>query len=241
MPFRRKVFRIEETLPAGRQAGGRGSFAAPAPKLDQSKADSAARPGRIARHPAGVKSGIGEVGAGELRCLKDDTDAIHVALSRTKQEIATLHLTALGWPGPAKMTRQLDAVAESAERATEQILDAAEAIEDAANSLAASLKREQEQALALDIRDSVLRIFEACNFQDLSGQRIVKVLATVKFIEERIAHMIAVWGGIDAFEDYTAAAVAERDRSARLHGPKLAGDDGHATQADVDAMFRAAG
>jgi chemotaxis protein CheZ len=241
MPFRRKIFRIEETLPAGRRAAACSSLAPPGPKPDPSKSNSAARPGRIARHPTGTKAGIGKIGAGELRCLKDDTDAIHVALNRTKHEIAALHVTALGWPGPAQMTRQLDAVAESAERATQQILDAAEAIEEAANTLSASLKREQEHALALDIRDNVLRIFEACNFQDLSGQRLVKVLSTVRFIEERIAHMTAVWGGIDAFKDYTAAAVAERDRSARLHGPELAGDDGHATQADVDAMFRAAG
>ena len=135
------------------------------------------------------------------------------------------------------MTRELDAVVESAERATQQILGAAEDIEDAANTLSASLQRQQEQALALDIQDNVLRIFEACNFQDLTGQRIAKVLTTLKFVEDRIAHMIEIWGGIDAFKSYAVAAAADLNRNRMLHGPKLDDDEGHVSQDAVDAMF----
>jgi chemotaxis protein CheZ len=172
----------------------------------------------------------------ELRQLKSDTDAIQFALNRTKQEIASLHLNAFSGAPAARVTRELNAVMESAEQATQQILDAAEGIDDAANTLSASLKREQEQALALDIQDNALRIFEACNFQDLSGQRIVKVLATLKFVEERIAHMVEIWGGIEAFNAYAAAA-ADGEAGNRLHGPMLDGDEGHASQAGVDALF----
>ena len=130
-----------------------------------------------------------------------------------------MHVNAFG-PPPARMTRELDAVVESAERATQQILGAAEDIEDAANTLSASLKREQEKSLALDIQDNVLRIFEACNFQDLTGQRIAKVLTTLKFVEERIAHMIEIWGGIDAFKTYAVAAAAELDRRRTVARPE---------------------
>jgi chemotaxis protein CheZ len=170
----------------------------------------------------------------DLRLLRDDTDAIHVALGRTKRELAALHMAAVGESGSARMIRQLDAVAENAERATKQILDAAEAIDDSTNTLSASLKHEQELSLALDIQDNVLRIFEACNFQDLSGQRIAKVLATLKFVEQRIAHMVEVWGGIEALKDFAPDAA---ERGTQLHGPKLDGDEGHASQEDVDAMF----
>jgi chemotaxis protein CheZ len=137
------------------------------------------------------------------------------------------------------MTRELDAVAESAERATQQILTAAEDIEDAANTLSASLKRQQEQTLALDIQENLLKIFEACNFQDLTGQRITKVLTTLKFVEERIAHMIEIWGGIDAFQAYAETAAVDLGGGALLHGPKLDGDEGHVSQDDVDAIFAA--
>jgi chemotaxis protein CheZ len=80
----------------------------------------------------------------------------------------------------------------------------------------------------------VQRIFEACNFQDLSGQRIAKVMAMLQFIDERIARMMEIWGGAEAFK-HLAAAGSEPNL---LHGPKLAGDSGHVTQDDIDAILR---
>ena len=237
MPVQRKVFRIEEMGPLATTASALN--AAPISPADRQEilAELKALHDLVERRTAGGGADIERCDASGLRQLKSDTDAIQFALNRTKQEIASIHINAFGPPPPARVTRELDAVAESAESATQQILNAAEDIEDAANTLSASLKREQEQSLALDIQDNVLRIFEACNFQDLSGQRIAKVLATLKFVEERVAHMMEIWGGIDAFKTYTAAAAAEHSRNTKLHGPKLEGDEGHAYQDDVDAMF----
>lgn len=236
MPVQRKIFRIEQTTPFSVTAGMLDGAGMSPAERKEILAELKALHDLIERR--GPKPGVDvEVcGADELRRLKSDTDAIHHAINRTKQEVAALHANAFG-PPPARVTRELDAVVESAERATEQILGAAEDIEDAANTLSASLKREQEKSLALDIQDNVLRIFEACNFQDLTGQRIAKVLTTLKFVEDRIAHMIEIWGGIDAFKTYAAAAAADRDRNAMLHGPKLDDDEGHVSQDDVDAMF----
>ena len=111
-------------------------------------------------------------------------------------------------------------------------------IDEAANNLAASLKREQEQALALDIQDHVLRIFEACNFQDLTGQRIAKVLADAEI--HRGAHR-AHDGNLGRPRRVQGLHRHGRRPSATsavtLHGPKLDGDEGHASQDDVDVMF----
>ena len=38
-------------------------------------------------------------------------------------------------------------------------------------------------------------VFEACNFQDLTGQRISKVVRTVCLVEERVAEMLHLWAG----------------------------------------------
>src|SRR5262249_11286689 len=173
-----------------------------------------------------------------LRQLKDETDIIHRAIVRTKEEIAALHVSGLNTPESHRASRELDAVAGGAERAIQQILEAAEDIDEAANTLSAAIKGEQERALAQDIRDQVIHIFEACNFQDLAGQRIAKVLATLKFVEDRITRMMDIWGGIDAFKHYTAAARAARGpEPVLLNGPKLEGETGHASQEDIDAMF----
>jgi chemotaxis protein CheZ len=236
MPIQRKIFRIEQTTPVNVTAGMLdGAGISPADR-QEILAELRALHDLIDRRDPASNGNAEPCGSEELRRLKSETDAIYLALTRTKQEVAALHVNAFG-PPPVRVTRELDAVVESAERATEQILGAAEDIEDAANTLSASLQRQQEQALALDIQDNVLRIFEACNFQDLTGQRIAKVLTTLKFVEDRIAHMIEIWGGIDAFRTYTAAAATDPDRGAMLHGPKLDGDEGHVSQDDVDRMF----
>jgi chemotaxis protein CheZ len=236
MPVQRKVFRIEETTPVNVTAGMLDG-ASPA-DYNGIIAELKALYDRLDRRGPKPNGDVETANADELRRLKAETEAIHVALNRTKQEIAALHANAFG-SAPVQVTRELDAVVESAERATQQILGAAEDIEDAANTLSASLKNQQEKALALDIQDSVLRIFEACNFQDLTGQRIAKVLTTLKFVEERVATMIEIWGGIDAFRTYAATAEREVDRNKMLHGPKLDGDEGHVSQEDVDAIFAA--
>ena len=173
-----------------------------------------------------------------LRELKDETDSIFRAINRTKQEIAALHVSGLNSEGNGRVRQELDAVVDGAEHSIEKILAAAEAIDEAANTLSAVLQQEQNQALAQDIRDDVIQIFEACNFHDLAGQRIGKVLNTLQFVEDRVTRMMEIWGGIDAFKDYAPVARAERDGDAKLlNGPRLNEDAGHASQDDIDALF----
>jgi chemotaxis protein CheZ len=105
-------------------------------------------------------------------------------------------------------------------------------------TLLARLKDEQNQALAADIQDRVIKIFEACNFQDLTGQRITKVVATLKFIETHIVRMMEIWGGLEAFKDIETEKIAVREGDTRLlNGPKIDGDAGHASQDDIDSLF----
>ena len=66
----------------------------------------------------------------------------------------------------------------------------------------------------------------------------LKVMATMKYIEHHITVMMDIWGGIDAIKAHAPGAVDDRVGDARLlNGPKLAGDAGHASQDDIDAMF----
>lgn len=123
-----------------------------------------------------------------------------------------------------RVAHELDAVIISSEQATQKILAAAEDIDQAANNLSAALKGESEQGLAQDIRDRVIQIFEACNFQDLTSQRVAKVLATLNHIEEQITRALD--------------AVMQADGGAPVvHGPRLEDDRGHVSQSDIDIMF----
>jgi chemotaxis protein CheZ len=168
--------------------------------------------------------------------LKVELDLIHDAINRTKQEIAMLH----GKSGAemAKMTGELGAVVGGTEQATQQILEATEAIDQAATALAKVTSPDQQRLLSEEIQERVVSIFEACNFQDLTGQRISKVMATMKFIEHHITVMMDIWGGVDAIKAHAPGATDHRIGDARLlNGPKLAGEAGHASQDDIDAMF----
>src|SRR5580693_713132 len=170
--------------------------------------------------------------------LKIELDLIHDAITRTKREIATLHGKSFNGEEMAKVNGELGAVVGGTEEATQQILEAAEAIDNAAAALSKVNTPDQQKLLSEEIQERVVSIFEACNFQDLTGQRISKVMTTMKFIENHIVVMMDIWGGVDAIRAHAPAIVDTREGDARLlNGPKLDGDDGHASQDDIDALF----
>jgi chemotaxis protein CheZ len=253
MPVHRKRFRIEESFfgaePISAEADG-DSFPMHREIMSELRAirEQMAAPHRGASAEAGIDATPQQASDAQLllqtyraqieQCekLKVELDLIHDAINRTKQEIAMLH----GKSGAemAKMTGELGAVVGGTEEATQQILEATEAIDQAATALAKVTSPDQQRLLSEEIQERVVSIFEACNFQDLTGQRISKVMATMKFIEHHITVMMDIWGGIDAIKAHAPGAVDERVGDARLlNGPKLAGDAGHASQDDIDAMF----
>jgi Chemotaxis protein len=174
---------------------------------------------------------------GEAHKMKVELDEIQAAIMKTKQEIATLHISNFEGREVSRVTDELDAVVLGTENATESILAAAESIDDTANTLAARLKGE-DHALAADIQERVVAIFEACNFQDLTGQRITKVVAALRFIEDRVHRMIEIWGGLEGFVGVDPHELELREGDAALlNGPALHDDDGVASQDDIDALF----
>src|SRR3954454_23989905 len=116
----------------------------------------------------------------EAQQMKVELDAIQEAIERTKLEIATVHTTGFKGSQMVRVTGELDAIVQGTLDATDTILTCAEAIDRDAHSLEASCKSKQERQLAADIQEQVIRVFEACNFQDLTGQRITKVVNTLK-------------------------------------------------------------
>jgi chemotaxis protein CheZ len=170
--------------------------------------------------------------------LKVEIDLIYDAISRTKREIAVLHGKSFNGEEMAKVNGELGAVVGGTEEATQQILEAAESIDNAATALASVTSLDQQKLLSEEIQERVVSIFEACNFQDLTGQRIKKVMTTMKFIEHHITVMMDIWGGVDAIKAHAPHIGDTREGDARLlNGPRNEGDVGHASQDDIDALF----
>jgi chemotaxis protein CheZ len=133
-------------------------------------------------------------------------------------------------PSVTRIGHELEEVVTVTERATQKVLVAAEEIDQIAKSLSAALIGKYEQGLAQDIQDLVIKIFEACNFQDLAGQRIAKVLGVLSFVEDHVGRVLA---------EIKNPTTARRNGTQYLHGPRLEtdDDDGHVTQAEIDALF----
>jgi chemotaxis protein CheZ len=236
MPTARKLFRIEVTQ------------GAPTTAADTDGSDALVRHDEIMMELRALRSIIEpqaeqlvdaqRTELAEARKLKAELDTIYEAINRTKREIATLHVSSFEGSEMTRVANQLDAVVNGTQGATEQILTAAEFIDQAANSLSAAMKGEHDRALAHDIQEHVIQIFEACNFQDLTGQRITKVVATLKFIECHVVRMMEIWGGIESFQGLAPIGLGEHGADGRLiNGPKLDADLGHASQDEIDALF----
>ncbi|WP_244610701.1 protein phosphatase CheZ [Microvirga pakistanensis] len=169
--------------------------------------------------------------------LKEELSAITESIQRTKQEIATLRSVSPGNGEPSSVTDELGAVVSGTEVATNTILAAAEEIDELANSLSRSVP-DTEADKVLRISNSIVTIFEACNFQDITGQRISKVVNSMRFIEERVAKMIEIWGGLESFNDVEAIETARREGDdALLNGPALDRDPARICQDDIDSLF----
>ena len=176
------------------------------------------------------------VHAQEARKLKIELDVIGEAIKQTRSEIVTLQERGFDSSRVARVAQELEAVFGDTSGATERILKAAEEIDESANALTALLKSGHQQGLAQDIQDHVTAIFEACNFHDLTGQRISKIAATLKMVEEHLARMMEIWSVIDRF-NVEAAQSAAQNLGEMLNGPKLDGDNGHSTQDEIDKLF----
>ena len=104
--------------------------------------------------------------------LKVELDLIHDAISRTKREIAVLHGKSFNGEEMAKVNGELGAVVGGTEQATQQILEAVEAIDQAATALANNVTPDQQKRLSEDIQERVVSIFEACNFQEIGRAHV---------------------------------------------------------------------
>jgi chemotaxis protein CheZ len=165
--------------------------------------------------------------------LKVELDSIYEAIERTKREIATLRYAGAQGQEITRVTDELGAIVLGTETATNSILAAAEKIDDLSSNLSSRLSG-SDQDIAREILDQVISIFEACNFQDITGQRISKVVNAMRFVEERVHHMIEIWGGLESFKDVEAIDDHKRrGDAALLNGPALSTDKGVTSQDDM--------
>lgn len=122
-------------------------------------------------------------------------------------------------------TNELDAIVRQAEQATHGIMDATEQIENLIGAL--------DDATQEKVLDQITLIFEACSFQDITGQRVTKVIQTLKHIEAKVSDLVRLYdGGTSAANSPRSEKVGDEGL---MNGPQL--PENAANQADIDALF----
>jgi len=164
------------------------------------------------------------------------------AIARTRREIAQIKPPHQFDRQLVNATVELDQIVEATEKATSDILEAAEEIQEVAWTL-------REKGIEVELCDAIDQratgIYTACSFQDITGQRTEKVVKALRFIEQRINAMIEIWGVDDiAFRvddigsKMRSFAEQVRDGTGLLHGPQAQAEG--LKQDDVDRMMREA-
>jgi len=173
--------------------------------------------------------------ADAVQSLKHELALIRDTIARNKRELGQL----IGDGNGRRMARAVDelrASVDGMDYATQKILKSVEVIDDSAKALAIAQKTDYGCGLTQDIQDHVVQIYEACNFQDLAGQRIANVIGTMTMIEDQVAAMLDRCNAVGGRDEAAAPAKPAAGREL-LNGPKLDGDPGHASQRDIDLMF----
>ena len=204
------------------------SFEARLEGLRQTPAPSA-DPAEIERLIASVVSSLsGDTTLADLQLYRE-LEALSEYIRSARSEIAGLRPDEISKQHLPMATDELDAVVLATADATGVILAAMEEIEQLATTLPA------KQAGPLG--EAVVRVYEACGFQDITGQRITKVVRTLKHIEAKIDALLAVFGGeLLALPELAPPPPPADDHASLLNGPALPSAAGN-TQADIDALL----
>lgn len=168
--------------------------------------------------------------------IRRDLLEMSEAITRTRIEIASIRSPGDERQPQISATEELDATVSATENATSEILAAAEVIQEILWRL-----REQPgvKHFCDAIQEKLTEIITACSFQDITGQRIQKVVQVLRFLEFRVDAMIETWGLDEAAIGTAATAggpVGGPAENELLNGPQHAA---HALkQTDVDSVIQ---
>jgi chemotaxis protein CheZ len=169
--------------------------------------------------------------------LRLELQEMSASIQQTRSEIAAIKPTDGGNNRIMSATGELDAIVTATERATSEILSAAERVQEIAEKL-----KEQggDEDLCDELEAHATAIFMACSFQDITGQRTTKVVQVLHYLEHRVNSMITIWG-VQPGDEESVMSTANLDPQDQrpdahlLNGPQA--EDKATSQEAVDAML----
>ncbi|ESQ82736.1 hypothetical protein AEAC466_16485 [Asticcacaulis sp. AC466] len=151
-------------------------------------------------------------------------------IAKAKEEIREMRPHDISQERIPTAGAELEAITRDTENATHSIMNSAEAM------MGFSIDQFGGDANAYKaaVDDEVMKIFEACSFQDITGQRVSKVVNVLKQIEERVGKLANTLGVEDS-DPQEMTAEERRRHDLLLNGPAIGGPE--TKQDAIDAMF----
>ena len=174
--------------------------------------------------------------SGHLDVLRRELETMSASIAQTRREIAAIKPESAGNNRIVQATEELDFVVRSTERATAEILTAAEGIQAIAGNLKA---KGVDTAVCDELETHATNLMIACSFQDLTGQRMTKVVNVLRYLEQRVNTMIEIWGSTpEEASKLKPHLVDTRPDGHLLNGPAREGEG--VAQHDVDRLLNEA-
>lgn len=167
--------------------------------------------------------------------LKQEFDALRRYIQRVRQEIASIDRPADEDHKFDSTGDQLDAIVKATEEATDTIMECMENNEEAIGKLREQITDPVQVALLDQISNNGNEVFKACSFQDITGQRVNKVVKSITYVEERVLSLVDIMGKemVDEIEVIEDKEKTEDEKL--LSGPQLEGKG--LSQNDIDNLF----
>lgn len=167
--------------------------------------------------------------------LKSELDGLLRYIDRVRREVAAMQRPTEEDNKFESMGEQLDAIVRATEQATNTIMNATEKSEDAVGKLREVLTDPDQLALLDEITNQSNEVFEACSFQDITGQRVNKVVKSITYVEKRVESLADTLGQ-SVLEEIEVTSDQEKSADELLlSGPQLEGQG--LSQDDIDALF----
>ena len=130
----------------------------------------------------------------DMDVLKCELLGLFEHIQKIRREIAAIRRPGENQDRFDQMSDELDAIVEHTETATNTIMENVEAISDLVATVCAKTDDTEIVGVLVKANEHAGEIFTACSFQDITGQRITKVVRSLKFVEERVNALIGMWG-----------------------------------------------
>lgn len=170
----------------------------------------------------------------EQEYLKDELSGLLRYIQRVRTEIAAISRPADEDFKFESMGEQLDAIVKATETATNTIMAAMERNDGIIEKICAKTKSKKLQELCDQLIENDNEVFEACSFQDITGQRVNKVVKSITYVEDRVTALVDVWGK-EELDKIVIKAEEKTEDEKLLEGPQMEGKG--LSQSEVDALF----